>query len=1699
MDLNTYLVHETVYASDSTRVFRATEKASSRRVIIKQIQAPRASLISRLRREFNLVRLLDSDAVVEALSFEDDLDLPAIVFDDFGGVALSEIFARRGAAWPLAEFFPIATRLAQILKVIHNRGIIHQDVKPGNLIFNTETNELRLTDFGIAVRRDGAFGMMPSLRMRGTLAYMAPEQSGRMNRAIDQRADLYSLGVILYEALCGRLPFEISADALEMIHRHIAVRPADPHSINPQVPEALSGIVMKLLAKDAEDRYQSANGLLNDLEEIQRLSRTAGAMLDFSPGARDVSDLFVVSRKLYGRENEKAALTEAFRRTLSGAREFYLVRGFAGIGKSSVVYSVQDAVLESRGFFVSGKFDQFQLGIPYSAILQAFRQLISEILKGEAGEVAAWKSDMLAALGTNGQVIAEVIPEIERIIGPQPAPIAVGPEESENRFINVFQDFVRSLARPENPLVLFVDDLHWADPASLRLLRVLLEAQNLGYLMIIGAYRDNEVAADHPLEAMIDALRERDYPPGFVEVRALDANEINRMVSATLQAPENETRVLGDFIHQKGGGNPFFVREFLQILHRDGHIRFDAAEGRWVWDAALISKLPAPDKIGALMVHKIQYLDEETREALQFAACMGNRFERTSLAAVLQKNDETVEAILRPALREGLLSPLLPGSDARVGDQESTLEFAEADGHYQFQHDRVQQAVYDSIEASQKESRHLRIARELIRGAGDSESALDECIFSIVHHLDAAGDSVLSADPGEGPAAASLYRRAARRALDSAAYQASAASAKRGLELLPTGREWSEFYYLARTLRELRAEAEHLCSHNELCIRIVEEILEHVSDPLDRTLAYEIRLRALTALGEIEGVIAVALEALASLGYVLPAFPGRLRVRYEVLRVQWLIFRKGVESILSAPATSDPFQEAALRIFPLCASATYKVRQNLWALSMCKYVELSYRYGWTSASPYGLASLGGILLHIRRFGASREIGRVALLLEDQVGNNDHFAKTMFAYGGLFIHCFESFEDNFELLKSGSRRGMEAGDIEYAGYCHLYYCVHAFYSSGQLPDLESQLATQYHLINNFRNENVQRLNRIYYQLVLNLRHESEAPHRMDGKIYSEDEGLRQLDDGKYISAVVIHHGACALLRYLFGRMESALEAIEAAQELVDYVPAMYFGPLDAYLEALIRFALYDPTQRGPARETRKRIRELLRYFKGRTKLNPAIYAHKLQLLQAEQDRILGRHDRAVRNYTAAIQLAHDRGYFLDEAIACELAGEFYLSQNNQRIARTYLEEARSVYRRWGADVRVRFLEEKHPEFFAGGAAGSAQPSRETLESTIAFATRSEAGALDIETVTKAVQMLFAGQNAAAVMEEFLRLSVENAGAERGALVLHRGEELWLEALRDASATESEFRAQRFESYTALPREIINYVLHTGEPVVLGSAFEEGAFTADPYVRRSRCKSILAAPIVYDGDVRGVLYLENRQAANVLTRPRLQILGVLSHQAAVSLENARLYEHMQSEITEKTHQLLNLKLARDRMDPHFLFNSLNMVHALMARDPEQANRALLAVAEMYRTLTDISEAELVDFELEWRFLEEYLNLMRLRYVNSLRIEVSRPKTLPRFQIPPLSLQPIVENSFKHGFRNENEQMQIEIILEATADQVEINFRDNGSGFQREIQPGDTLHTIRERLRHYFPNASLRRDDTVQGSGVIVSISGIDRGLP
>ena len=604
-----YKITTSISDGFNTSVYRGIRQSDEEPVIIKILKAefPTLEQITRLKHEYKITQHLHVDSIVKYYSLETYQNRLALISEDFGGNSLSKTISTQ---LNLTAFLKIGIQLASALNSLHQNCIIHKDIKPSNIIINLETGTVKLTDFSIASRLSKETPQINSTNLvEGTVAYMSPEQTGRMNRTLDYRSDFYSLGVTFYEMLTGELPFH-SNDILELVHCHIAKHPTAPCECrrnlenSDRVPQVVADIVMKLLAKNAEDRYQTAEGIKADLEKCLNSWQTTGEIADFVPGQFDRSPQLSIPQKLYGREAEVDRLLAAFERVSGLAEaqplensenlatrsqsEIVLVSGYSGIGKTAIVNEVHKPIVRQHGYFINGKFDQFKRNIPYAALIQAFGSLIGQLLTQSSEKLQAWREKLGAALGTNGAVIVDVIPEIELIIGKQPEVPQLGAAESQNRFNRVFQEFIGVFTRAEHPLVIFLDDLQWADSASLNLMQLLVGNSESQYLLLIGAYRDNEVNPTHPLVQAIEQIAKTGTPVNNIVLQPLDFGNVSELIADTLTA-NDKVKLLAELIFHKTGGNPFFITQLLQALYQENLLYFEFSSGSWQWDLAQIS------------------------------------------------------------------------------------------------------------------------------------------------------------------------------------------------------------------------------------------------------------------------------------------------------------------------------------------------------------------------------------------------------------------------------------------------------------------------------------------------------------------------------------------------------------------------------------------------------------------------------------------------------------------------------------------------------------------------------------------------------------------------------------------------------------------------------------------------------------------------------------------------------------------------------------------------------------------------------------------------------------------------------------------------------------------------------------------------------------------------------------------------------
>ena len=1500
---------ETLFTSERRAVVRARRVADGQAVIIKALVGdfPTARDIALFRHEFELTRRVGGGAVAPPVALHDAADLLAIVFEDVGGTALGNLLA--AAPVELAVFFPIAVRLARSLARVHASGIIHKDLNPSNIIVTRGGDDVRIIDFSIAsaLAREEQQVAGPGV-LEGSLSYISPEQTGRMNRLIDWRTDFYSLGVTFYQMLTGRLPFE-AGDALEMMHCHIARVPIAPHAANPAVPVTLSRIVTRLLAKSAEERYHSALGIAADLEACAARWARKETGDDFALGQEDLRDRFQIPQHLYGREAEVDALLGAFERVSAGDSELLLIRGLAGIGKSAVVNEIQKPVLRDRGYFVAGKLDQLQRNVPYAAVIQAMQELVRQLLAESDAQLAVWRERFTQALGANGQVIVDVIPEMALIAGPQQPVTALPPGLALNRFNIVFQRFIRIFASAEHPLVIFLDDLQWADLATLELLQVLIGDPESRWVLVIGAYRDNEVQAAHPLRAALDKLAATGRRCTVLTLEPLAQADVAQLVRDTLHASA-ESDELAEVAFLKTSGNPFFLNELLKTLHDERLIAFDHAARRWRWDLDRIRALDVPDSVVELMAAKLRRLPDASREVVEQAACLGSEFELGLLARAAGQSALQTAARLWEPMKAGLVFPI--GADYRsiLAADDAGAPVADWERmRFHFMHDRVQQAAYALLDEARRPAIHLRIGRLL------EESSPGDAHFDVVDHLNRA--RALITEPAERTALARRNGAAAERAMASTAFGPAQQYAETGIELLGPGAWANEREAIVR-LHLQAAECAALTGGYAHMDATCAALLAHAPTALERVAVQEIRVMARMAQNQLREAVDEALSVLPQLGVTLPRRPSQLRVLGVLLRVMALVGRRTIADLGAAPEMSDARDLAAMRLLTRASQPAYYARPDLLPVILLRMVERILRHGNSALAPYAWLAYG----HVQNivFGdiaAATRYGDFALDLMQRYDAPEDRAKLLFLHGNFIRPWTNHWRETAAPLMDAYHAGLDSGEFEYGAtaihqYCHLLLAL-----GTDLQIAESEM-TKYNaaIVSLKQLRSVNNAN-LRHQVVLNLLGRSDRPSVITGEVYDEAAGLASVQAVHDVTGIAQHHFYTAMLRYLFGR-PGAVEAIDAAIRHRAGLAGLVMDSLADYYCALIHLeaaasasGLARTRHLAAAWRARRRIARWSRFA-------PMNHEHRLHLVDAERHRVRGRTIAAMDAYDRAIAAARANGYTNDEALALERAARMHAAAGRTRAARAYALEARAAYARWNAHAKVQHLEDTLDEYLAGARTTAATGTHRVAGAgpgrTVPDHEPSDDGdALDLGTVLKAAQAIAGEIVLPRLLERLMSIAVENAGAERGFLLLdHDGEWRIAADVSFDDARTPVVRTHALDSAAADPtmrlaESVVAFVARTREPVVLRDAADGGTYARDPYVAASRPRSILCAALVAQGKLSGIMYLENNLTADAFTRDRLGILQMLSGQAGIALENARLYDSLEKRVADRTREL------------------------------------------------------------------------------------------------------------------------------------------------------------------------------------------------
>jgi PAS domain S-box-containing protein len=1420
------------------------------------------SAIKRLEHEYALKAELDADWMARPIALTHYNHRLALVLEDPGGEPLDRLLGR---PLEVSNYLRIAIPLVGALRRVHERGLIHRDIKPANILVDAAGGGVWLTGFGIASRlpRERQAPAPPEV-IAGTLAYMAPEQTGRMNRSVDARSDLYALGVTFYEMLTGQLPFA-AADPMEWVHCHIARQPAPPDERVACLPGPLSAIVLKLLAKTGEERYQTAAGVEADLRRCLADWERHGRIEPFSLGGCDVSDRLLIPEKLYGREPEIDTLIASFDRVVATSTvELVLVSGYSGIGKSSVVNELHKVLVLPRGLFASGKFDQYKRDIPYATLGQAFQALVRSLLTQNEKALGQWRDCLLEALGPNAELIVNLVPELELVIGKQPPVPDLPPQDAKNRFQMVFRRFLSVFARKEHPLALFLDDLQWLDAATLDLIEHLVTHSEVQHLLLVGAYRDNEVGPTHPLLRTLAAIRDADVGVCEIILAPLELDDVSRLIADALHCEPGRARPLAELVQEKTGGNPFFAIQFFVALADEGLLRFDHDVARWHWKLDRIHAKGYTDNVVDLMVGRLTRLPVQTQAALQQFACLGNASEITMLSIVLGKSSEDVGLDLWDAVR---------------------LELVERLEHsYKLVHDRVQEAAYSLIPERLRPEAHLRIGRLL--AAHTPAEKREEAIFDIVNQLNRGAALITSQDEREQLAEFNLL--AGRRAKASAAYASALTYLAAGASVLPED-PWDRRHELIFALELHQAECEFLTGALAEAEQRLEALSTRATNTVERATVACLRLDLYTTLDQSSRAIAVGLEYLRHLGINWSPHPTNEEARREYEQVWSQLGSRMIEDLIDLPLMSDPASLATMDVLTKMATPSLYTDTNLVALVACRAVNLSLESGNCDGScmPYvWLPMVAG-----PRFGDYRaavyRFGQLGYDLVERRGLTRFQARTYELFGYGVVPWTRHVRAGRDPLRRAFEAALKNGDLTFAAYCGTQLNTNLLAAGDPLAEVEGEARQALAFSQKMRFGLVIDCNSAQLGLIRSLRGLTPTFGSFDDEQFNEARIERRFSENPDLAFVEFWYWVRKLqARFFAGDYASAIEASSRAQCLLWSSVSAFETAEYCFYDALSRATCFDSSAAGGRQQHLDAIATHHKQLRLWAANCPDNFENRAALVSAEIARIEGRDLDAERLYEEAIRSARANGFVHNEAVAYEVAARFYAGRGFEEFARVYLQKARNCYQRWGADGKLRQLDRLHPGLTAPEAHGPTANIASSVQQ------------LDVATVVKASQAVSSEIVLSKLIERLMTVAIENAGADRGLLILPAEDDHVIQAEAKAAGDQIDVvLCQKLITGVTCPESIVRYVIRTRESVILDDASKPNIFSEDDYLRGRPVKSILCLPLIKQGRLTALLYLENSLSSRAFPPNRIAILELLAAQAAISLENTRLYSDLQ----------------------------------------------------------------------------------------------------------------------------------------------------------------------------------------------------------
>ncbi len=1618
--------------------YHGIRKADNRMVFVKTFASSQPTLedIAILKNEYEIAKDIHLHELLKSYSLEQYKDTYRLIQEDFSGVTLTHIISQSDLE--IATLIELSIKITRALGELHCQELVHHDIRPNHILADMRNMHVKLTGLGVATRYSHGIKTLPHAFYASSLPYISPEQTGRMNRETDYRTDFYSLGVTLYQIFTGKLPF-IVQDPMELIHAHIAKTPLAPHIVNPLIPLPLSSIIMKLMAKTVEERYSSIYGIIYDLQTCYQELKTKGRVDPFPLGSKDVLHQLHFPKKIYGREKEFQVLMKNFEQATLGDPRLVLVTGYPGIGKSSLIHELQKPVQRHGGFFIRGKCDQYKGNIPYNPFLEAFRDLIQQILMESDKTISLWKDRLTHALGTNAYFIAEMIPELKLIFGKTPPVQEVDSSTRLNRFNLFMEKFISTFASAETPVVIFLDDMQWMDIASVKMIEVMMFQLKSKGLLIIGSYRSNELPTYHPLLKLIEKMSLLTDRIENIEVKSLSEDQVLNIISEALHTPKSKCTELAKIVTVKTEGNPYFVNQLITYLYDEKLLTFDITKGLWTWDIAKLQTIGFSDNVVDLIIQKLQKCSPSTQQILQVAACSGNVFDINLLSKITNLSFPDVVSKLKEAIKEGFIITSEIGKKTLTEEGQETVDFLNPKLLVQplrFSHDRVQQAAYATLSEEQRAQLHLRVGNilaEIYRDKTDQDPILD-----IVYHLNQARSIIKTKH--DNIRYSELNLAAAKKAFNSVAYSETLDYLNYGFDFLP-GNSWETHYPLTFDMHRLAAETTFMLGDFNKAAEIFDRIQSYAKSKEDVLSVLILKIKLNVHALRYENAIRYGREALKMLGINMPTSHYKIHVLWNLIQLKWLKGKNKISSIVNLPEATDKRIIDSLHILYLLAPPCYLTDRYLSITLITTGLLLTLKYGVVPESSYFLVTYGAVLSSIfDDFKGGYLLGKDAVELSNRYQTSHCSNPTKYLFTSFLLPYQDPIKLSIDRHYETFEEGISCGEWIYAIFSLGSYIVNKFISGEPIEELYLQVLKYDDFVSKIKAHNIDKL---FASLILILR-ELKSKNPDPWKDSSSD--LMDITPPRANESKRLTHFFSLTfklqLAYLFGEYEKGLIFIDVSNEFYDNARRQLISVENDFFAALNYAAL----SRGNTFKYKSEFKERLSRLKILAKACPANFQHKYLIVKAEYERIKNNFEEAIEAFDTAIESAKENGFVQHEALASELFARFYLSHRKDMLAKQYLIKAIYGYYRWGANAKIAQLEREFPHILSINTL----PEIQNTNTLINFQRRDASSNVDLALLFKTSQAI----SKEIQIEKFLKLTidliVQITGAMRGILFIEKDGK-WIVGADNYSKDLPGLRYKPLQALgNQLPLSIIDYVLKTRENLLIDDVSLKSAFADDPYVKAIGLHGALCFPLIQQAKITGILYLENQAVYKPFATENVELIRMLTGQLATSIENAMIYSDMSILSND-------LKVANETLAEY----NQNLERTISDRTHELSEKN----QELERILQEINE-------IQQRLIEQEKLVSMGSVTKSIAHAVYHPiSTLHKLAEDSMTQLKEIKKSSTLSLEEENTLNSVEINLEKILEHSEntneiiatltLNFQD----FEDTKQETDLNKLIRE----------------------------------